>query len=279
MALPDAAIVCGGAALLVVLAHGVVYYARYIREDESDSALLEWFGLGVCALAFGAVVGRLIEATQLVDALLLLGTAAGIMAAAVPLLPAFGPLRREARRRSTGESRRGAGRGPGRAGRSRARSWRMPPARKGRRVLPPTPFAPPASGRRPPSPGPSATPRPPAQPPAAAHPHASEHPQQPESVSIPAAGHAGARREPPRPAWADAVTEPIPRLRLGDDPPFAAPAPPATARVEERAAATPTAGGSPLSRPVQQATETLEHLDKVVEDIAGALRLGPPPTP
>ena len=35
MALPDAAIVCGGAALLVVLAHGVVYYARYIREDES----------------------------------------------------------------------------------------------------------------------------------------------------------------------------------------------------------------------------------------------------
>lgn len=266
MVLPDAALVCVGAALLVVLAHGVVYYARYVREDEADSALLEWFGLGVCALAFGAVVGRLLEATQLIDALLLLATGAGVMAAAVPLLPALEPWRREERRQAVG----GARRGPGRGGRPRG-SWRMPPARKGRRVLPPTPFAPPASDRR--AARRSASGQPLAQP------QPAPRSQAPEPVTVPPVGVATPRPEPARPAWADAVTEPIPRLRLGDDLPVAVPTPPATPRAQDRSATISATTESALPRPVQQATETLEHLDKVVEDIAGALRLGPPPAP
>lgn len=150
MQLPNAVIVGTVAALLMLCAHVGVFVARrrarQAGEPESPMPALAAIGVGVLALA--AVIARLMESATLADVLFLLGVAAGLMAALVPLLPGIRPpaapprVRAGARittRRSATAQGRAAAQAIARVGARRAVAPPRP-VRKGKPVLPPTPY-------------------------------------------------------------------------------------------------------------------------------------------
>lgn len=273
MGVPPVVVVCIGAVLLTVVAHVVVRLTGHLRED--DHVPTQWFAVGVCALAFGALMGRLAGAAAVLDVVLLIGTAAVVLLAAMPLVAALDLTalltgepregradRRSASRAADPSRRRGL--------RSAARAPQPALARKGRRVLPPTPFAAPEGRGR-----------------------ASGAAQ---GGRVDGARLDAARVDGARVAAREAVTEPLPRVTAAGAS-AGAPGPDAArlgaAQAQQHAADAATAAAERLARGestpqpertqplpphVQQASDTLERLDRVVDDIAGVLRLGPDPS-
>lgn len=267
MTLPHAALVCAGAAALVLVAHVVVFVLRRRAQldQEPDSPVVTAFGFGVCTLALAPVVISLKDATQLGEVLLLLGTGAGIMAAAIPLLPVFSPQHHVTRDRATTVAssagrratqpqraqrpaiRRTPGGSSGGAARASAggQGWtRAAPDASVRAVGPPL-----RRGWTEPS-QPDHT--------AGSGPNGREsRGAQPADVVSREAHRLGLSTS--RPPAMDAPTVPIVRIDVS------APRP-RTFKVESQDDPEPHA-------PVRDATETLEQLDRVVDDLTGALHL------
>lgn len=227
MTVSHAVSVCAGAAALVLFAHVVVFllHRRARLDQEPYSPVVTVFGFGVCALALSAVVLSLGDASQLGDVLLLLGTGAGVMAAAIPLLPAFSPRREPARTRQGGP--------------------RLPRTSLAGQLD--------ASGRAP------STAR--SQPHHAGKPGPNDHRSQraqPTEVVAREAYRLGLTTS--RPPALDAPTMPITRIDVS------APRP-GPSQLTNQDEPQPRA-------PVREATETLVQLDRVVDDLTGALHLG-----
>lgn len=278
MALPHVVSVCAGAAALVLFAHVVVFVLRRRAQldGEPDSPAVTAFGLAVCGLALATVVVSLAGASRFDEVLLLLGTAAGIMAASIPLLPAFAPRRGFAlggapgRRAQRPQRPRPARRPQETATRGTPAGRPAQPAparaRKGRPVLPPTPLteplnpAPPGAGRQP---------APIVEPPHGTGPgghdtRADTVAREAHRLGLPTA----------RPAATDAPTVPIPRI--APTPPRPGPVDGAGvdgAGVGARVDGAGVANEPRLPAPAREATETLEHLDRFVDDLTGALHL------
>lgn len=231
MALSTAVLVCSGAALIVVAAHCRVWLARRSARAQGrrPDPATDRVAVGLCLLALLVPVAGVLGAAHVTSVFLLLGTAAAIMAATVPLLPS--PKRRPARASGAGAARPARAVRSARSGRS-ARTASAAGAgpgtarRRGEPALPPTPLSRPlgATLRKDPRPGEGTTP--------------------PSAPRLPANDEpTGPLRRIPNPVGNPAI-------------------PPAQ---------------NPDDHQVEQASETLVELDRVVEDVSGLLRLGPRP--
>lgn len=247
---PAVALVSLGAALLVAAAHAIAWLsARSARaRGVVPDAGLAAFALGLCLLALLAPVLRLAQAATIGEVFLLLGVAAAVMAAAVPLIPT--PARRAAGRDD--------GDGSSRSGATDPRSRIV---RRGQPVLPPTPLSRPVE----PLTGVVLVPV--------------ERPRRQPRLDQPRVEQT--RLEHPRSERPQVdlarVEQELAAQRLAAERLAAGltnhvPAPVAREAIPAHDA--PTAA-LPVIRPADEATQTLIELDRVVDDVSDVLRLGP----
>lgn len=257
--MPAVALVTLGAVLLVVAAHAIAWSSARAARDRGTvpDVSLAAFALGLCLLALLAPVLRLSQAATLGEVLLLLGVAAAVMAAAVPLIPT--PARRaSAAARVEGN---GSSRAVGTPQRDRI-------VRRGQPVLPPTPLSRPVE----PLTGVVLVPgeRPRLQP-------RSEQPRV-EQPRIDQSRIDQPRVEQPRIEQAEParIEQELAAQRLAAERLAAGvidPAPAGVARHPISAHDAPTAP-LPALRPADEATQTLIALDRAVDDVSDVLRLG-----
>lgn len=284
-AVPAAALVCLVAVLLVGAAHTIAWLARRsarARGAEPDTSLLA-FAVGLCLLALLAPVLRLSQATSVGEVLLLLGVAAAVMAAAVPLIPT--PGRRaavDARRAGTGSTRP-------------APAARAPQVvRRGQPVRPPTPLSRPVEPLTGVIVAPAERPHP--RPPLERAPRGRVDAAA-TAAQAPAPAATPVEAPPTERLAADATTDSPStdaRDRLTMD---VLPTPVAETLAAQRLAAERLAAGLtdrapaaarsaiaahdaptapiPRIRPADEATQALVELDRVVDGVSDALRLGP----
>lgn len=280
--LPTGALVCLGAVLLVVAAHTIVWLSKrsaQARGAEPDTSLVA-FAVGLCLLALLGPILRLSQAQSVGEVLLLLGVAAAVMAAVVPFIPS--PRRRI---QASPEGRPAESRPA-----ARPAAPTRPTARRGKPVLPPTPLSRPVE----PLTGVIVVPaeRPRDRTSAETRgietrgvetrspEHQSKRPApEPTPEHRQSAARDGAERQCADPRGVpqemlDRVAAQrlaAERLAAGITPRPAEPRP-----AEPRVAAhdAPTAE-LPRIRPVDEATQTLVELDRVVDDVSDVLRLGP----
>lgn len=275
--LPTGALVCLGAVLLVVAAHTIVWLSKrsaQARGAEPDTSLVA-FAVGLCLLALLGPILRLSQAQSVGEVLLLLGVAAAVMAAVVPFIPS--PRRRT---QASPEGRPAESRPA-----ARPAAPTRPTARRGKPVLPPTPLSRPVEpltgiivvpAERPRDRTSTETRGIETRSPE----HQSKRPApEPTPEHRQSAARDGAERQGADPRGVpqemlDRVAAQrlaAERLAAGITPRPAEPRP-----AEPRVAAhdAPTAE-LPRIRPVDEATQTLVELDRIVDDVSDVLRLGP----